>query len=203
MNHLQRGCDNSGQSIAPKIFRTEDTNMHQFTKTLLAAAVFAVSGAAMADSHEKMTSSQIKADPALADSDALTRQGVLFVNGLNDNIVAGYSRPQEKCDVFLCDKWRRIGEGGGPISPGKGAIRMRFHKTGNASDVICKYDLKIATQPVDGSAEPMEHTFNDLDICMNGMTTRITFEEKGGKVHAIQTISDTEGNVTTVANIAD
>lgn len=179
--------------------------MHHITKTLLAAAVFAVAGAALADdpNESRMTSDDVKSAPALADSDELTKQGVLFVNGLNDNIVAGYSRPQEKCDVFLCDKWRRVGEGGGPISPGKGAIRMRFHKTGDESDVICKYDLKIATQPVDGSAEPTEHTFNDLDICMNGMTTKISFKEMDGKIEAIQTIKDADGNETTVANVAE
>ena len=178
--------------------------MHHFTKTLLAAAIFAFSGAAVADSHEsRMTLDNVKASPALADDATLTKQGVVFVNGLNDNIVAAYSRPQEKCDVFLCDKWRAVAEGGGPISPGKGAIRARFHMTGDASNVICKYDLKIATQPVDGSAEPMEHTFNDLDICMNGMTTKVTFEENGGNIVAIQTIKDADGNETTVANVAD
>ena len=58
-------------------------------------------------------------------------------------------------------------------------------------------------QSTRNSTEPMEHTFNDLDICMTGLTTKITFEMNGDNMVAIQTIKDADGNETTVANTAD
>lgn len=153
------------------------------SKTALVAALFAA-GTALSQAAEepRQVPAQIKA----------TDEGVLFANHLGADIAEAYAQPKEKCDVYLCNEWRRIDRGGATtLTAGKAAAMGLIFSPKAGGPRVCQWDIKVVT------VEPMTYEFGPFDVCVPDLRNKISFKKDGDQVTATQSWKDDKGDVQT------
>jgi hypothetical protein len=124
-------------------------------------------------------------------------KGALFHNGLTANITEAYASRAEKCDIFLCGKWERIDNPERVLAPNAEAMILVLAALEEQKEKVCKWDIKIVTQPVEGGATA-EHVFRMMDFCQGGGRSRVSFNSDENGTFASQTYTDAQGQEQTV-----
>jgi hypothetical protein len=124
-------------------------------------------------------------------------KGARFHNGLAENIVEAYASRAEKCDVFLCGKWERIDNPERALAPDSEAEIRVFAALEDQKEKVCKWDIKIVTQPLEGGATA-EQVFRFMDFCLGDGESRVSFTSDDIETFAVQTYMDAQGQEQTV-----
>ena len=140
----------------------------------------------------KKTATALAATVALSLGSSLTQaqdKGALFHNGLSVNIVEAHAARAEKCEVFNCGQWERIDNPDRVLAPRGEAMILRFAAREDQAETVCKWDIKLLTQPLEGGTIT-EHVFRFMDFCVGGGYSRVSFTREEYETVATQIFTD-------------